>query len=376
MRATNLLSLAVLAALTGCASSNDSSWRDAQADRLARLERSGRDASRSLDEVLSAVIEDAPELRPSSSRQLLGRDAMGDLPLGRSGALRTWPANAAHRSSDPAAVAASLAKTQPAPAAAPEAHQDPERGSKLDQRLPDPVRSGPRRYQRSFRATLDAGFGNIMFRADDTPFDDRTEALFARLRLDSAKGAGLHAEWWGSNDDLFRSRLMNDGIDPQRANAQLGGFDVFPHLRFDSHSGAWSLPIRLGLYTGWQQLDHETSRVDRQWLSAGPRIVIEPTLTLLSGDDASLQLFTRFGGDAGAVMFTEEFRNGSDRDFLPRLSGELGGGLRGEFGSLHAELGYRLNHTVMGQTDTDLFGEVDRTEVQRQQVFFGMGLTY
>lgn len=215
-----------------------------------------------------------------------------------------------------------------------------------------------------------------MVRADGTRYGDRTHATFVRARLDSGQGTALHAEFWGSDSDLFAGKFMSDGVAPKVADAQLGGIDVFPHVRFDNQFGNWSVPVRVGLFGDWSRLDHQQARVKREWLSFGPRIVLEPTWTVLSGAKGNLAVFTRLGGDVGAAWFTEEFQNGDDRDFMPRWAGEVGGGLRGVFGGWHAEIGYRLNHTMYGESQGELFGEPGRTQVQRQQVFIGMGLTY
>jgi hypothetical protein len=136
------------------------------------------------------------------------------------------------------------------------------------------------------------------------------------------------------------------------------------------------MPVRLGAFADWQVLDHDTAGVEREWLSIGPRIVLEPTLRLLGDDDDSLSLFVRLGGDVGAAWFEERFRNGDDRDHALRLGGELGGGLRGKFGSLQLEAGYRVQHARIDGTDTSLLGDRDGTELQRQQVFLGFGWTY
>lgn len=270
----------------------------------------------------------------------------------------------------------SPSKLQPKPTQGPGSAQDP---NHIDQQLPQRPGFGPRSYRESFRpleATLDYGIGNIMARADGTRFNDRTDAAFARARLDTGSGAALHAEWWGSDSNLFSGQFMNDGVVPKVANAELGGIDLFPHVRFDHQHGDWSVPVRVGMFTDWQQLDHQQAGVEREWLSFGPRIIVEPTWTMAQGDHGSLNLFARVGGDVGAAWFSEEFRNGDDRDMTPRWAGEIGGGLRGVYGAWHAELGYRLHHTTFGKTQGDLLGQPGRTELQRQQVFFGFGFTY
>ena len=50
--------------------------------------------------------------------------------------------------------------------------------------------------------------------------------------------------------------------------------------------------------------------------------------------------------------------------------------IRDSFGTVHAEAGYRLQHTFYGATEGDLWGDRSRTEFQSQQLFLGCGLTY
>lgn len=245
--------------------------------------------------------------------------------------------------------------------------------------MPAGPQNGPRLFRNAWQplvATFDYGVGDVMVRADGTLLNDRTDAAFACVRIDAGTGAALHAEWWGSDSELFAGVLIDAGVELKKANAELGGADVFPHHRFDNTIGDWSIPVRFGLFADWHQLDHQQARVEREWLSFGPRLVIEPTWKLLDGRDTNLHLFTRVGVDAGAAWFSEEFRNGDDRDSLLRWGGEIGAGFRGEFGSWHIELGYRLNHTMYGESQGDLFGSPGRTELQRQQLFFGLGINY
>ena len=105
-----------------------------------------------------------------------------------------------------------------------------------------------------------------MVRADGTRYGDRTHATFVRARLDSGQGTALHAEFWGSDSDLFAGKFMSDGVAPKVADAQLGGIDVFPHVRFDNQFGNWSVPVRVGLFGDWSRLDHQQARVKREWL--------------------------------------------------------------------------------------------------------------
>ncbi|MCK5945245.1 MAG: hypothetical protein KAI24_24870 [Planctomycetes bacterium] len=323
MRPAQILAYAVFAALAGCASSEPSA-SDWQRDQLARLEREHRHLP--LADVLAEVIAEAP-----------------------------------------------------APRSEPPAAQGPE-PDKIDQRLPQRPGHGRRSFRHSWQplvATVDVGVGDVMVRADGTRLNDRTDAVFARARVETGEGAALHAEYWASDPDLFRGDRINDGIVPRIADAELSGFDVFPHLRLDCDLGGdWRMPVRLGAFVDWQQLDHQPARVEREWLGFGPRVALEPTWHLLDGEQGSLQLFTRFAGDLGAAWFSEEFVNGDDRDVAARWSGEVGGGLRGSYGAMHAEIGYRLQHVMVGDLQGDLFGSSSGTELQRQQVFVGFGITY
>jgi len=353
MRPAAILSLAVVAVLAGCTTSTtpsaSSEWLEIQGQRLGRAH-----APPTSDEALAEVLARAP-------MHDLAIVSLADEPLNDGGAAALAEViESAPTFQDPA---------EPKP-------QDPQQ-PKLDQRLPQRPDRGPRSFRHPWQplvATVDYGLGEVMARSDGTRLNDRADATFARVRIDSGTGAALHAEWWGSEQELFDDMLINDGVTPKKANAELGGADVFPHLRFDNSGDNWTMPVRVGLFADWHQLDHQLARVEREWLSFGPRLVAEPTYRLFEGNDSSLHLFSRIGVDAGAAWFSEEFRGGDDRDFLPRWGGELGAGLRGEFGAWHVELGYRLHHTMYGETQGDLFGRPGRTELQRQQFYLGVGI--
>jgi hypothetical protein len=357
MRPAALLALSVAVALASCASSTPSSnWRDNQHSRLTRMHE-----QRTLREVLADIIARAPATAATAASGLRQETPVTNNAVERKNVELTYQ---------------SAPKLQPKPVQGPGNEQNP---SHIDQRLPAPADVGPRSFQARWQpleATLDYGVGDIMARADGTRLNDRTDAVFARARIDTATGAALHAEWWDSDANLYAGQFLNDGVVPKAANAELGGIDLFPHVRIDHQHGDWSVPVRIGLFADWQQLDHQQARVEREWLSFGPRIVIEPTWTMLRGDNGSLNLFARIGGDAGAAWFSEEFRNGDDKDMTARWAGEIGGGLRGAYGAWHAELGYRLHHTTYGETQGSLLGSPGRTELQRQQVYFGVGYNY
>ncbi len=252
--------------------------------------------------------------------------------------------------------------------------QDPRH---IDQREPQLPGAGPRPFRGPLLATSVAlGFGNVAARIDGTRLDDRADARFLAVGLDAGTGAGLETKLWSSETELFLGQRINDGVVPADAAANLTGVDAFPHVWFSALDGALRVPVRLGVFADWQHLDHERAGVDREWIGIGPRLVIEPTWRLLSGQRAALDLVGRLGGDVGAACFGETFVGGDDRDLTVRWGGEAGLSLRALLGAMHAELGYHVQHTWYGPIDSDLFGDRARTELQRQQVFIGFGLTY
>lgn len=283
------------------------------------------------------------------------------------------PRTTATHAPSPAAPAAPVATRAQAPRSAP---QD---AAKIDQRLPPLPGEGPRTFRHDWqplKVDVAGGFGDVMVRARGSRLDDRTQAWFTRAQVETGGGAALEAQYWSSDDDLFRGVFINDGVAPARADAALSGAELFPHVHFDLGEGAITVPVRVGAFTDWQRLAHEPAGVKREWLGFGPRVVLEPTWRFLSGDRGSLELFTRFGGDLGAAFFAEEFRNGDGHDVALRWGGELGGGLRGHLGDLHAELGYRIQHASIGELDSPLYGDRGHTDLQRQQLFLGFGLQY
>ena len=48
----------------------------------------------------------------------------------------------------------------------------------------------------------------------------------------------------------------------------------------------------------------------------------------------------------------------------------------GRLGGCFAELGCRWQHTWIGGIESDLYGDRSRTDLQREQVFLGFGITY
>lgn len=279
-----------------------------------------------------------------------------------------------HQPLRPEAALATILRQEPQPGAA---AQDPRH---IDQQEPPRSGVGARPFRSAphpFTVTADVGIGNVSARIHGTRLDDRADATFAKVAIDAASGAALHAEIWSSDKELFAGRRINDGIAPANADAGLVGVQVFPHLRFDPwRDGALRMPVRLGLFVDWQQLDHDEARVEREWLSLGPKLQLEPTWRMFGRDHAALDLFGRLGGEVGPAWFTEEYRGGDDRDVTARWSGELGAGLRGYFGRWQGELGYQLHHTTFDSIDSDLYGNRSRTELQRQQIFVGLGVWF
>jgi hypothetical protein len=228
----------------------------------------------------------------------------------------------------------------------------------------------------SLRVRTTAGFGDVAFDASGTPLDDRTDAAFVQLGVDSPSGVGLYLEAWGSGDDLFQGVHINDGISPAAGDASFRGLQVFPHIRHDLvRELDWSMPLRIGLFSDYQRLYHERANVERQWTSVGSRLLLEPTWRVYGDDGAWIELVGRVGGDVGATWFEEEFIGGSDSDAVLRLTGEIGASLRGNIGRMEAELGYALRQTTLGESDTELLGR-SRVDARQQQLFFGLGVRF
>jgi hypothetical protein len=249
----------------------------------------------------------------------------------------------------------------------------------IDQREPQGPGGGVRPYRalpQPLTVSASFGAGEVKAKGKGTLLNDRTDTKVIGVKIDSGTGAALHADLWQSNTELFRGTRINDGIEPARADARLSGIDIYPHVRLDTWRGDFTMPLRLGMFGEWQSLEHDFARVQRDFLSLGPRVVVEPTLRVLGDRDASLSLWTRVGGDVGIAWFDEQYRNGDDGDRTVRWGGELGGGLRGQLDAFSADIGWRWNQAWFGDTDTDLYGDRSRTELHRQQVFLGFGVTF
>lgn len=248
----------------------------------------------------------------------------------------------------------------------------PRQEPKLDERLPPPRSHGARSFRarwQPLRATLAAGTGGVLVRARGSGLDDRADASFWRLGIERETGPALHVDWFGSDRALF-------GVEPPAADlarARLQGMDVFPHVRIDA---AEAIGLRAGVFTDWQQLDQRALGYERRWLGFGPRLLAEPVLQLSRGGDRDWQLFARGGGDIGFAWFSESGPGGGQRDVAERYSFELGGGVRVAAGAMNAELGYRLQHLVVGSIDAPSLGDPGRTELQRQQLYLSFGVTF
>lgn len=269
---------------------------------------------------------------------------------------------------------------RPADAVAALVAQDPKpatgrREGHIDQREP----AGLRRFREptpGWLASVGVGVGNLGVRVKGTQLDDRVASGFFRAALESPDAPGIHLEAWSSESDLFAGRRINDGVDPVAADAQVAGVHVFPHLRLaEVREGAFVMPVRLGLFGEWQRMAHDLA-VEREWLSLGPRLLMEPTLRLVGDDGGWVDVFGRFGGEVAPAWFREEFRGGDDHDVTTRWSGQLGFGLRGHIGRMEAELGYDLHHSQLGSVDSSLLGDRGRTDLQRQQLWFGLGIRF
>lgn len=281
-------------------------------------------------------------------------------------------ADAWWRPAPPVAVAAVSASSKPHPASSPQGvREQPRAGS----REPSQVRASlePRELQVGLRL----GLGVVEARTDRR-FDDRADSRFAELRVDAGRRSGIGAsvELWSSDDELFAGRRINDGIDPAPAAASFAGADLFVYYHREPQTGDLRLPWRVGAFTDVLRLDHERASVQREWLSSGVRIIVEPTWRVAGDDSRALELVGRFGGDVGAAWFEERFRNGSDRDETWRWSADVGLWLRAVLGNVQIETGWRLMHSRFDAVDTDLFGRHNRCDFRRQQVFVGFSFDF
>jgi hypothetical protein len=260
----------------------------------------------------------------------------------------------------------------------------PAAGRRIDQREPQGLGIGPRSFQsRDGRLVAGArfGLGSVAVDVPGSRLDDRADAAFAALTLDggqgAARGAGLHVETTGAGRELFADRRINDGAMPAFADASLVQIDAFPHVRFETlPAGAFVAPLRVGAFLDWTRIDHERAAVEREWLSAGPRLTLEPTLRLFGEPARGVDLLGRLGGDLGAAWFRESFRGGDDGDRTLRWAGEASLALRGTFGALQAEVGGACRHVGYDDIDSELYGDRDRTWFRQQQLFVALRATF
>ena len=247
----------------------------------------------------------------------------------------------------------------------------------IDQREPQLPGTGPRPFRAPvLAASAGVGLANVAVRIPGLGIDDRADARTLRLAVETATVA-LHLDATDSETELFPEQRISDGSMPAPADAALLALDAFPHVRFDTvDAPRVRLPLRLGVFADWRHLDHELAAVDRQWVSLGPRVVVEPTWRAVRGERFAVDVIASLGGEVGVASFREKWPTGDDRDTVARWGGEAGLSLRALFDRAHVELGYRVHHAVFGPTDGDLFGEQHRTEQQVQQLVLGFGYTF
>ncbi|MCR9245378.1 MAG: hypothetical protein NXI31_10120 [bacterium] len=260
--------------------------------------------------------------------------------------------------------------------------QDPARGSqKIDQREPVGPDGGPRRFygaRDEVRVRAAVGHGSVKVRVPGTNLTDRTSATFVRLgfdgRADAAIGPGFDVEAYSSDDDLFAGRQMNNGAAPALASARAAGYRLYPHLRaIVDHGGELAFPVRLGVAVNYTDLEHDLARVDRDWLTVGPRFEAEPRLTLL-GDarhGGRLDLFGRFGAELGYGAFREDYVGGDDHGSMSQWGYSAAVGLRWGMPKFTLDLGYEFAETRFGNASTDLFVNPRGTRLAHQRVWLG-----
>ncbi len=273
------------------------------------------------------------------------------------------------------------AARRPAAALAGVLHHDPygaiQDPRHIDQREPQAPGTGPRPFLApAFSVSAAMGLANVAVRVPGLQLDDRADARLLRLAAETGGGAALELTGAVSETELFPAERISDGAMPAPADASLLALDAFPHARLDTLDGRLRLPLRVGVFADWRHLDHELAGVDRQWLGLGPRVLLEPTWRVIGGEDSGLDVVGRLGGDVGIAWFRERYPTGDDRDATIRWGGEAGLALRASLGRTHVEFGYRVQHTLFGPTDSDLFGDQHRTEHQLQQFFLGLGATF
>lgn len=263
------------------------------------------------------------------------------------------------------------------PAPAPQSPQSPQDPRHIDQREPPRPDAGPRPFRHPLLATTAAvGFGHVAVRTRGTGLDDRAGARFLQIGIDGTSGAGLRLAATTSETDLFPGETMAAGSTTASAVADVLAYDAFPHWRWFTRDADFRAPVRGGVFVDKHDVEHPLAGVHRDWLAAGPRVQVEPTWRLWQDERGALELAGLLGGDLGVAWFRERFDGGGLRDVTGRWRAELGLALQLRLGRVRAELGYRLQHTTFGVTDSELFADAGRTELQAQQFFLGFGVTY
>jgi hypothetical protein len=281
----------------------------------------------------------------------------------------------ARSAAEPAPAGHALAGNPP-PAAASDAPQEPRRH--LDQQEP-PLPLGERGYApppADLSVGVVGGVGSVAFRAPGSRLDDRAPAARVQVHIDlepdAAEGSGLWLVAASTDSSLFRGTLINDGIEPQQADASWRDYGLFPHSRWRTRFGErLQVDWRLGLDFDFAAVEHRFAEVERRWWSLGPRFVAEPKWRLLGSADRRLDLVGRFGVTVAATHFSESTLLGSDAAVTGRWSGTAGLGLRYRVGPLTAELGYEWSPSGYLPTDTEVFG--DRS-VRMSQQWLQLGL--
>lgn len=370
----------------------DERWRELHRERLAGLART-RAAEAKLPEAADDWWQasgapggpNGPTVRPPVPLSVTGDPVEETAGIERN-AERADEPSADRPTADPGATARTLAaapqEPQPAQATKPRHIDDVEPPRKTE--APTTAGEGPRPFRplgetqapaQPIELSLAIGGGRLEFRSSGERYDSKADVVTFRANAEPVRdGAGVELTGFVSDSDLFAGRTLHDGTGVVKADAQAFGVDAFPHvvLRLDEE-GPLRVPLRVGAFADWLQLDHDAGGLDRSWFGFGARAQLLPELRLAGDDARSLDLVGRLGGDIGGTWFHEEFSTGDDSASTSRLGGEVGLGIRYRSRGLFADAGYRFYLRSIGHTDTDLFGDVDGTETRLQELFLGVG---
>jgi opacity protein-like surface antigen len=247
------------------------------------------------------------------------------------------------------------------------ASEGPRPFSPLQQGAADPI-----------ELSLAIGIGRFEFRSSGERYDSRTDAVTFRVNAEPLRdGAGVELSGFLTDSTLFAGRTIHDGTSVVKADAQAFGIDMYPHVALQlDEGGPVRVPLRIGAFVDWLQLDHDAGGLDRTWFGFGARAQVLPELRLMERNARSLDLVGRLGGDLGGTWFHESFTTGDDSASTSRFGVEVGIGIRYRTGGLILDAGYRWILRHIGHTDTDLFGNVDGTETRLQELFLGIGGTF